>query len=503
MYDLLTQKNNSSLWSETVHYFNSVLETWQSVIQLILIALCCGLFLWFLLAIIFNPKRKEKRQAKNIHNLHAKIVALKKDISDLDEKCAVIDADIVAAENDAGKKIDMLYACDKNVKSQGVSDEKRADVLAKLIADTERDLTEFKHKKESEKDILTAKRNAKESELNTLLDKSNKRNKSKDPDMRRYEDLTEGLKRRRNLQESEIKALEELRIAKEEYELACKKRQQAEQNRLTAIANAKSEAEEKRKLDELIKKSEKSQETPPPQQDIPTIEQEHNEVQLIISDMNGNGISTITEQPLREEEPAETNPVENNKQEQENAVKSDSVNDFVQLSLDDDFREEVVFTHVDAEDGTVISEEIAPQAFNENNDNPVDELTISDTSKNKPSDHQTYIEGFSPDEPSSLWKIVRCDDEFTAYLIANGRKIAHTEKQPTVPLAKVAISEVRKCMKKKYGNVIPDNIDYTFIVKNKTGKIVLSGEKRFTEESAQKDLSLATELCKSDIRVII
>ena len=58
-------------------------------------------------------------------------------------------------------------------------------------------------------------------------------------------------------------------------------------------------------------------------------------------------------------------------------------------------------------------------------------------------------------------------------------------------------------MKKKYGNVIPDNIDYTFIVKNKTGKIVLSGEKRFTEESAQKDLSLATELCKSDIRVII
>ena len=253
----------------------------------------------------------------------------------------------------------------------------------------------------------------------------------------------------------------------------------------------------------MIKKSEKSQETPPPQQDIPTIEHEHNEVQLIISDMNGNGISTITELPLREEEPAETNPVEDNKQEQEIAVKSDSVNDFVQLSLDDDFREEVVFTHVDAEDGTVISEEIAPQTFNENNDNPVDELTISDTSKNRPSDHQTYIEGFSPDEPSSLWKIVRCDDEFTAYLIANGRKIAHTEKQPTVPLAKVAIAEVRKCMKKKYGNVIPDNIDYTFIVKNKTGKIVLSGEKRFTEESAQKDLSLATELCKSDIRVII
>ena len=476
MYDLLAQKNNSSIWSETVHYFNSVLDTWQSVIQLILIAICCGLFLWFLLAIIFNPKRKEKRQAKKIHDLHAKIVALKKDISDLDEKCAVIDADIVAAENVAGKKIDMLYACDKNVKSHGVSDEKRADILAKLIADTDRDLTEFKHKKENEKDILTAKRNAKESELNTLLDKSNKRNKSKDPDTRRYEDLTEGLKRRRNLQESEIKALEELRIAKEE-----------------------SEAEEKRKLDELIKKSEKSQETPPPQQDIPTIEHEHNEVQLIISDMNGNGISTITELPLREEEPAETNPVEDNKQEQEIAVKSDSVNDFVQLSLDDDFREEVVFTHVDAEDGTVISEEIAPQTFNENNDNPVDELTISDTSKNRPSDHQTYIEGFSPDEPSSLWKIVRCDDEFTAYLIANGRKIAHTEKQPTVPLAKVAIAEVRKCMK----NVIPDNIDYTFIVKNKTGKIVLSGEKRFTEESAQKDLSLATELCKSDIRVII
>lgn len=505
MFNLLAQKSNSYIADAIYGYFAKTLGSWQSVVQIAVVFAFAILLVFFLAAAIFNPKTLRKRKEKKIHVLHAKIVKLNSEIAELKDECDKIDEDAVKAKNDAEKKIATLRLCDKNLsasapengkdfKNTETESEKRADVLGKMIYDVNRNLEIYNRECDAKKTALNAKRKAKENELNSLLDKSKTRRKGLEKKSAKKGSYPE-LDRRRKLQESEIRALEELRVAKEEYELACERRAQAEKNRVTALENAKAEIEEKRKLDKLIKQTEKSDEQQIPATNEPVAEQDRTEVQLIISDPNGNGEAIITESPAPIEPQSE--PVE---EKVETETKSDDdIDDFVQLTFDDDFHEEVVFTQVDADDGTIISqEEVTPPA-------PVtDEITATNTeTTNLTSAENAYLEGFSPEEPNSLWKIVKSDDQFVAYLIANGRKIARTDKQPTVPLVKADVVIVKKYLKKRRAEYVDTENAHYFVVNNKKGKPILYGERRGDEESSRRDAETAFDLVKSDIKVII
>ena len=287
-----------------------------------------------------------------------------------------------------------------------------------------------------------------------------------------------------------------MRIARESYEDAVKRREQAEKNRLIALENAKTAMREKRKVEDLKKQtanpSSKQSQVSTAEA---TYEEEPNEVQLIISDPDGNAVVTPNDMTIVNPDTSESI-----RPEDENAdrdPKSDD-NSFVQVSIDN-LDEEVVFTHVDAEDGTVISHEKQPFSKEVPAKKQSAEQLV-DTSRMPVAPH---IEGFSPDEPSSVWKIVRAENNYKAFLIVTGRKIAHTDEYATVPLLKMAIAEIKKCLKKKRYEVIPVDVNYSFVFKNRLAKPVLYGETRFTQEASEKDALLAAESYKSEIRAII
>ena len=514
------------LYDKLVEYFKHSLDSWKSIVQLILISLSALACVVLLILAIINPKGRKKRKEKKIHALHDKITAIKEEISVLDEELTKIDDDVTKAEEEAQRQIAFYLEREKNLKeielasksksaagenkesdanrkkgaSNGIADEnsKRIDVLAKKITDTENGIEYFKNESKIKKDAVKAKRAEKENELNILLDKQNRRYKSeKKTDKRNVtEETTFNLKRRRNLTETEIKALEELRIARESYENAVKRREQAEENRLIALENAKAATQEKRKVEDLKKQSINPDSK---QSQIATVEatyeEEPNEVQLIISDPDGNAVVTVNDIAIAEPDAPETitSETENDKQDS----KPDD-NSFVQVSINDP-DEAVVFTHVDAEDGTVISHEEQPSL----KEVPPEKQTAEEVIDTSSMPVAPRIEGFSPDEPSSVWKIVRSENNYTAYLIVTGRKIAHTDEYATVPLLKMAIAEIKKCLKKKRYEVIPVDVNYSFVFKNRLAKPVLYGETRFTKEASEKDALLAAESYKSEIRAII
>ena len=67
----------------------------------------------------------------------------------------------------------------------------------------------------------------------------------------------------------------------------------------------------------------------------------------------------------------------------------------------------------------------------------------------------------------------------------------------------MAIAEIKKCLKQKRYEVIPVDVNYSFVFKNRLAKPVLYGETRFTQEASEKDALLAAESYKSEIRAII
>ena len=516
----------SDLYDKLVDYFRHSLDSLQSTVQLILIFISALACVVLLIVAIINPKGRKKRKEKKIHALHDKITAIKEEILALDDELAKIDDDVAKAEEEAQRQISFYLEREKDLKeielasknknasiknkepdanrknrgANGIDGEysKRIDVLAKKIADTENGIEYFKNESKIKKDAVKAKRAEKENELNILLDKQNRRYKSEKKTNKRgvADETTFNLKRRRNLTESEIKALEELRIARESYEDAVKRREQAEKNRLIALENAKTAMREKRKVEDLKKQTANpSSKQSQVSMAEATYEEEPNEVQLIISDPDGNAVVTPNDTTIVNPDTSESI-----RPEDENAdrdPKNDD-NSFVQVSIDN-LDEEVVFTHVDAEDGTVISHEKQPFSKEVPAKKQSAEQLV-DTSRLTVAPH---IEGFSPDEPSSVWKIVRAENNYKAFLIVTGRKIAHTDEYATVPLLKMAIAEIKKCLKKKRYEVIPVDVNYSFVFKNRLAKPVLYGETRFTQEASEKDALLAAESYKSEIRAII
>ena len=513
------------LYDKLVEYFRYSLNSRQSIVQLILISLSALACIVLLILAIVNPKRRKMRKEKKIHALHDRIGAIKDEIAILDEELSKIHADTIKAEEEAQRQIAFYTEREKDLKeiaavknksvtgkneetnvnrkggdANGIADEtsKRIDILAKKISDTENTIEEFRNKSKIKEDAVKAKRAEKENELNVLLDKQNRRYKSEKKTKKRSadEESTFNLKRRRNLTEAEIKALEELRIAREDYENAVKRREQAEENRLIALENTKNASQEKRKVEDLKKQSPNIAAEPTQSEATdPIYDEDKTEVQLIISDPDGNAVVTISDSAIAETN--DTNPVATETDTYLSDPKDDD-NSFVQLSTDD-LDETVVFTHVDAEDGTILShEEQIPEKEIKHEKQPANESIEAGTLPIAP-----RIEGFSPDEPSSVWKIVRSDNNYTAYLIVTGRKIAHTDEYATIPLLKMEIAEIKKCLKKKRYEVIPVDVNYSFVFKNRLGKTVLYGETRFTEEASEKDALLASDSYKSEIRALI
>lgn len=512
------------LFDKLVEYFRYSLNSRQSIAQLILISLSALACIVLLILAIVNPKRRKMRKEKKIHALHDKIGAIKEEIAVLDEELSKIHADTVKAEEEAQRQITFYIEREKDLKeiaasknksvtgknkeseanrkdgANRIADEttKRIDILAKKISDTENGIEEFRNKSKIKEDAVKAKRAEKENELNVLLDKQNRRYKSEKKTKKRNtdEESTFNLKRRRNLTEAEIKALEELRIAREDYENAVKRREQAEENRLIALENTKNASQEKRKVEDLKKQSPNLAAEPTQSESTdPIYDEDKTEVQLIISDPDGNAVVTPNDYAI--DGSSETQSVVTEADTDLSDSKGDDYS-FVQLSTDD-LDETVVFTHVNAEDGTVISDE---ERIPEKETKPR-KMQAEDPIDAGPVPIAPRIEGFSPDEPSSVWKIVRSDNNYTAYLIVTGRKIAHTDEYATIPLLKMAIAEIKKCLKKKRYEVIPVDVNYSFVFKNRLGKTVLYGETRFTEEASEKDALLASDSYKSEIRALI
>ncbi|MDD7214807.1 MAG: hypothetical protein PUH90_05840, partial [Clostridia bacterium] len=511
-------------------YFSESLASWQGISQFCVIGALALCLLICLIVAIADPEGKKRKEEEKLNALRGEVIFLKNEILEITDECYDIDRSVAEAEERAQKEISALtereiIICEnemamdrrnrdkmselavkqqllsdllrrqqsgvlKSMKKSEVSDTqrilsnvtaeqqahakdierrndaraRRAETLEKDIADVNRNLENYKLESKIKKETLTARRVELENRLNDLLYV----NQSPETHEKQKTTTGEQLVRERDEQDARLKALEELRIAKAEYELACKRRQQAEKNKQIAVENAKAEAEERRKAYELAKKPKTIVKPTVEPQEQPPVD---DDVQLIISDLNGDGTPTITEEPVAKVEETEV------KQEQTPAeVKPTDDEREKQLSFDD----EVVFTESEVED--IKYDDKARLGFTgviENNSetdySPVDAIIAkeatatsadekkeesaattvaqkqetTDEEKTESAYKDSFIEGFSSDEPKSIWKVVRQGDEFVAYLVVYGRKIAHTRGYPTLASVKKAIKTSIKCATKK------------------------------------------------------
>ena len=104
------------LYDKLVEYFKHSLDSWQSIVQLILISLSALACVVLLILAIINPKGRKKRKEKKIHALHDKITAIKEEISVLDEELTKIDDDVTKAEEEAQRQIAFYLEREKNLK---------------------------------------------------------------------------------------------------------------------------------------------------------------------------------------------------------------------------------------------------------------------------------------------------------------------------------------------------------------------------------------------------
>ena len=523
----LFNSNAISDISALKNYFNGAFGKWQEALQIFIIVALALAFVIILIFAIANPSKRKKRKEEKIHELHEKLVELKNKILTIDDQIEQTNINVEQAEITAQSKISALVERERQIyeseliqkakckdkiselagkqeiitelqhkqqtgmilsmkKSQDSgTNSKRADVLEKNIADINRELESYRLEQKVKKDSLSSERNELENELDKLLlaDKKLCKRKNSSPSAKNE------IMKLRARREAEIKSLEELRIAKEEYELACQKRIQAEKNRKTALENLKHEEESKRKLAELIKQAEKSSERAITQYEVTP--QDTHDVQLIISDPNEDGVPTFSEIPINQDI-----------QQQEAAAETKSENTdceketFEQLSFNDDL-DEVVFTSVDAyaDDDT---DQVTPC---DESGVSIDKTEKTDNDLRITSD--ANIDGFTPKEPLNLWKIVRPNSEFIAYLTVRGRKIARTNLCTNVVEVKKSIRQACFAVSKNRISFITENGKYYFIVSSKHGKAILTGEKQYSEEACKSDSIILKEACKCAIKEII
>lgn len=587
--------------AETVKtYFGKTLATWQGITQFCVLAALALCFLICLIVAVANPSRRKRKHEEKLNALRGEVVFLKNEILEITDECNDIDVAVEEAEERAQKEITALtererIICEnemaldrrnrdkmselavkqqllsdllrrqqsgvlKSMKKSEVSDtqrvlnnvtaeqqahakdierrndarSRRAETLEKDIADVNRNLETFKLESKIRKETLIARKTELENRLDDLLYV----NRSSETKEKPKQTAGERVVREREEDNAKQKALEELRVAKAEYELACKKRQQAEKNKQIAIENAKAEAEERRKAYELLKK--------PKPTAIPVIVKQEqtpvdcDDVQLIISDLNGDGTPTITEEPVAKIEKMQ----EEVKSPEAVTASADDENE-KQLSFDD----EVVFTVSEVEDikydenakrgftgvienksendyspvNAIIGKEATAAATenssvkeksddkNENKSAPEagdEQSAASDTDLNeevKPDNfpNASFIEGFSSDEPKSIWKVVQNDDAYCAYLVVYGRKIARTEEHPTLSGVKKAIKNAIKTATKKHPEVTNrDNGNFGFELRRNDGKTILTGENSFSHEKAEADADLLQAVVKSPIKIL-
>lgn len=571
--------------AETVkNYFSESLAFWQGISQFCVIGALALCLLICLIVAIADPEGKKRKEEEKLNALRGEVIFLKNEILEITDECYDIDRSVAEAEERAQKEISALtereiIICEnemamdrrnrdkmselavkqqllsdllrrqqsgvlKSMKKSEVSDTqrilsnvtaeqqahakdierrndaraRRAETLEKDIADVNRNLENYKLESKIKKETLTARRAELENRLNDLLYV----NQSPETHEKQKTTTGEQLVRERDEQDARLKALDELRIAKAEYELACKRRQQAEKNKQIAVENAKAEAEERRKAYELAKKPKTTVKPTVEPQEQPPVD---DDVQLIISDLNGDGTPTITEEPVakveetevkQEQTPAEVKPTDDEKEKQ--------------LSFDD----EVVFTESEVED--IKYDDKARLGFTgviENNSetdySPVDAIIAkeatatsadekkeesaattvaqkqetTDEEKTESAYKDSFIEGFSSDEPKSIWKVVRQGDEFVAYLVVYGRKIAHTRGYPTLASVKKAIKTSIKCATKKHPEVTErEGGNFGFELRRFEDEVILTGENTFSREKADADADLLQAVVKSPIKVL-
>lgn len=571
--------------AETVkNYFSESLASWQGISQFCVIGALALCLLICLIVAIADPEGKKRKEEEKLNALRGEVIFLKNEILEITDECYDIDRSVAEAEERAQKEISALtereiIICEnemamdrrnrdkmselavkqqllsdllrrqqsgvlKSMKKSEVSDTqrilsnvtaeqqahakdierrndaraRRAETLEKDIADVNRNLENYKLESKIKKETLTARRAELENRLNDLLYV----NQSPETHEKQKTTTGEQLVRERDEQDARLKALEELRIAKAEYELACKRRQQAEKNKQIAVENAKAEAEERRKAYELAKKPKTIVKPTVEPQEQPPVD---DDVQLIISDLNGDGTPTITEEPVAKVEETEV------KQEQTPAeVKPTDDEREKQLSFDD----EVVFTESEVED--IKYDDKARLGFTgviENNSetdySPVDAIIAkeatatsadekkeesaattvaqkqetTDEEKTESAYKDSFIEGFSSDEPKSIWKVVRQGDEFVAYLVVYGRKIAHTRGYPTLASVKKAIKTSIKWATKKHPEVTKrESGNFGFELRRFDDEVILTGENTFSREKADADADLLQAVVKSPIKVL-
>lgn len=571
--------------AETVkNYFSESLASWQGISQFCVIGALALCLLICLIVAIADPEGKKRKEEEKLNALRGEVIFLKNEILEITDECYDIDRSVAEAEERAQKEISALtereiIICEnemamdrrnrdkmselavkqqllsdllrrqqsgvlKSMKKSEVSDTqrilsnvtaeqqahakdierrndaraRRAETLEKDIADVNRNLENYKLESKIKKETLTARRAELENRLNDLLYV----NQSPETHEKQKTTTGEQLVRERDEQDARLKALDELRIAKAEYELACKRRQQAEKNKQIAVENAKAEAEERRKAYELAKKPKTTVKPTVEPQEQPPVD---DDVQLIISDLNGDGTPTITEEPVakveetevkQEQTPAEVKPTDDEKEKQ--------------LSFDD----EVVFTESEVED--IKYDDKARLGFTgviENNSetdySPVDAIIAkeatatsadekkeesaattvaqkqetNDEEKTESAYKDSFIEGFSSDELKSIWKVVRQGDEFVAYLVVYGRKIAHTRGYPTLASVKKAIKTSIKCATKKHPEVTErEGGNFGFELRRFEDEVILTGENTFSREKADADADLLQAVVKSPIKVL-
>ncbi len=587
-----------ALTAETVKtYFSESLASWQGISQFCVIGALALCLLICLIVAIADPAGKKRKNEEKLNALRGEVIFLKNEILEITDECYDIDRSVAEAEERAQKEITALtererIICEnemamdrrnrdkmselavkqqllsdllrrqqsgvlKSMKKSEVSDTqrvlsnvaaeqqahakdierrndaraRRAETLEKDIADVNRNLENYKLESKIKKETLTARRTELENRLNDLLYV----NQSPETDEKQKPTTSEQLVRERDEQDAKLKALEELRIAKAEYELACKRRQQAEKNKQIAVENAKAEAEERRKAYELAKKPKTAVKPTVEPQEQPPVD---DDVQLIISDLNGDGTPTITEEPVAKVEETEV------KQEQtpDEVIPTDDENE-KQLSFDD----EVVFTESEVEDikyddkakhgftgvienksetdyspvDAIIAKEATATSADEKKEKtaatadqkqetPADDKQAATAKAETPDEEKTegayddsFIAGFSSDEPKSIWKVVRQGDEFVAYLVVYGRKIAHTHGYPTLASVKKAIKTSIKWAMKKHPEVTErESGKFGFELRRSDDEVILTGESTFSREKADTDANLLQAAVKSPIKVL-
>lgn len=523
-------------------YFASAFATPQRILQLsFVIALMVALAVMLFFAIAKPFKRRKHREEK-IHDIHEKLVAIKNQILSIDDELRLIDENVEKTEKNVQIQINdlienerrlyeeellfsngkdkiaeleekqkifaelqrkqqygMLLSMKSARQSKGAkgANSKRADFLEKNIADVSRDFENFKSEQKRKKEELIAKCESLEYDLDKLL--------LADVKVRKLKNASVGAKaemaKLRAYREAEIKAIESLRIAKEEYESAYLKRIQTEHNRKIALDNIRREEDNKKKIAELVKQSERSSGG----QVANAVEfepQDPREVQLIISDVNDEGIPVLTETPVSEKTDTEnfTELAGQNGVITDADTERNEERPFEQLSMIDSL-DEVVFTHADAyADETLEEIALADVTYSPSSDENTAETAQPITEKANSVDNSAFIDGFSPKEPEALWKIARPDLDFIAYLTVRGRKIAKTNPMPAITDVKKTIRQTCFAISRKRITYVSENGKYYFTVNTKSGKVLLTGEKQYSADACRLDAESLPDICKCEIK---